>query len=398
MWVWPIGRTDLIDRVNMAVRSWELELQDFIIQGAKAVADEPLGNGAFGKVVRVTIPSRAKCAAKMIHGILFSEGGAAVREKFVSECKLMSRLRHPNIVQFLGICYLSGSEFPAIVMEELDTNLDEVLEQTSLENFPMIFKCSILHDVASGLAFLHSQQILHRDLTATNVLLNAAMEAKLADFGMARIVTICPGSKLTAVPGNLLYMPPEAFSDAEKTEYTGKLDVFSYGILTLFTLTQDYPKNLLPHTFTNPKTGKLVARSELERREQYMQKLYVLIGKDNPLSGLISDCLANIPDSRPTIDDILDVLEVQIQVCGAPMRRSRLEMEQAIKQLQSEIEHFRAVKEREEDLIREYAKKTDRLELDIKDLKERKHEEGLLIEVLIEENKVQMTVLLIPFV
>ena len=104
---------------------------------------------------------------------------AAIRKafnQFVKECHLMSTLRHPNIVQFLGITFFPGSQLPVLVMERLLTSLHDLLEpevdpllSASEKQFlPLSLKCSILENVASGLVYLHerSPPVIHRDLSA----------------------------------------------------------------------------------------------------------------------------------------------------------------------------------------------------------------------------------------
>ena len=108
----------------------------------------------------------------------------------------MSTLRHPNIVQFLGVTFFPGSRLPALVMERLLTSLHDLLDPDTpppgdavppLAFFSMALKCSVLQDVARGLAYLHEQSppIIHRDLLARNVLLNSGMVGKIADLGVA---------------------------------------------------------------------------------------------------------------------------------------------------------------------------------------------------------------------
>ena len=110
----------------------------------------------------------------------------------------MSTLRHPNIVQFLGVAFFPGSRLPALVMERLLTSLHDLLDpeldpppppDAPKRFLPLSLKCSILQNVANGLAFLHerSPPIIHRDLSARNVLLNSEMVAKIVDLGVARI-------------------------------------------------------------------------------------------------------------------------------------------------------------------------------------------------------------------
>ena len=92
-----------------------------------------------------------------------------------------------------------------------------------------------------GLLHLHRESVVHRDLTARNVLLTTSLRAKITDFGNSRIVRLEPGRlarTLTRFPGTLVYMAPEAVS--ERGQYGPSLDVFSFGVLTLFVLTQVY--------------------------------------------------------------------------------------------------------------------------------------------------------------
>ena len=151
----------------------------------------------------------------------------------------MAELRHPHIVQFLGLCFLQGSALPVLVMERLDSSLDELLE--GVPSLPLALKRSVLADVARGLLYLHTRNppVVHRDLSARNVLLTSSLVAKISDLGNARIVNMRPGQlarTLTHLPGTVVYMPPEAFDEGSR--YGPRLDIFSFGHLALFTLTQ----------------------------------------------------------------------------------------------------------------------------------------------------------------
>ena len=180
------------------------------------------------------------CAGKRMHEILFqaeNEGAPEMIQKYQQECQLMSSLRHPNVTQFLGLCFLPGTQLPLLVMELLETSLDDLLE--NMPNIPMSLKRSILEDVAKGLLYLHERNppVIHRDLTSRNVLLTTSLVAKITDMGNSRIIR--PGqviSTLSALPGTQVYMPPEAQDDAHR--YGPSLDIFSFGHLALFTITQ----------------------------------------------------------------------------------------------------------------------------------------------------------------
>ena len=151
----------------------------------------------------------------------------------------MSSLRHPNITQFLGLCFLPGTQLPLLVMERLETSLDELLEH--MPNLPLALKRSVLEDVASGLLYLHNRPspVIHRDLTSKNVLLTSSLVAKITDMGNSRIIDMRPGQMartLTNLLGTLVYMPPEALDD--RSHYGPSLDIFSFGHLALFTIIQ----------------------------------------------------------------------------------------------------------------------------------------------------------------
>ena len=122
----------------------------------------------------------------------------------------MSDLRHPNITLFLGVCFLPSCQLPVLVMEKLDGSLDDLLE--TVPNISLVLKQSILEDIARGLLYLHKHnpQIIHRDLTAKNVLLTSYLVAKITDLGNSRIVDLQPGQlarTLSRLPGTLVYMP-----------------------------------------------------------------------------------------------------------------------------------------------------------------------------------------------
>ena len=178
------------------------------------------------------------CAGKKIHAVLIDAGNCGVETvagKYVQECHIMSSLRHPNIAQFLGVCFSEDSPLPILLIEKLDSSLYDLLE--TVPNIPLALKRSMLEDVAKGLLYLHQHnpQIIHRDLTAKNVLLSTSLVAKVTDFGNSRIVDFQPGQlarTLSQVPGTLSYMSPETFDASSR--YGSSLDIFSFGHLALF--------------------------------------------------------------------------------------------------------------------------------------------------------------------
>ena len=291
----------MVINVEMAEKIIE-NLGQFRLRNVKFLGRE-IGSGSYGRIEEVAIPG-AICAAKTIHGVLVGEPGNAA-EQFVEECRRLATLRHPHIVQFLGVYYHESSGFLALVMEKLVTSLHDILDPPSF--IPFGLKISILHDVARGLSFLHShsQPIIHRDLSAKNVLLNEGMVAKIADLGMARIVPSLQASTMTMAPGATIYMPPEALED--KAKYNIPIDMFSFGVVTLFTLSEIFP---VPKAATYLNKQEItVGRSELERRSEYVEEIEAQLGANHPLIELIKLCLDNVPNRRPTAESAIEYLE-----------------------------------------------------------------------------------------
>ena len=271
-----------------------------------------LGAGAYSSVEQVEIEGAKYAAKKFMVGISMKPD--RFYKKFFSEFHILFRLCHSNVVQYQGICFLPDSKYPALVMEQMQTSLHQYL-LNSHTNLSLITKVSILLDVAKGLAYLHNRKpvVIHCDLTAKNILLSSEGVAKISDFGNSRIVDIDPACtsgflNTNHVPGTLVYMPPEAASGHAK--FNRKLDVFSFGHLALFTVTQVFPCDLLPSTFCDDN-GELRARTEVERRQQYVHLLKQQLCEDHSLTTLIKDCLHNIPNMRPTAENIEHDLLVQ---------------------------------------------------------------------------------------
>ena len=341
---------------NLPIKMYSLfsefpQLKPFVLSNVRPTGVR-IGAGAYGSVGEVAIPPGAICAAKKIHELFLDRSeipAAEIRRatvQFVGECELMSSLRHPNIVQFLGIAFFPNSRLPALVMERLMTSLHDLLDPESPPSpdaptpfFPLSLKYSILHNVACGLAYLHEQTppVAHRDLSARNVLVNSGMVAKIADLGVARILPRMRAATMTKGPGAIIYMPPEAMEDKpeeekdndgegkkSKARYDASIDVFSFGVVSIFTLSQTFPSNLLPTAYK--KGGRLPARSELERRERYMRMIYNQLREKHPLLRMIEGCL-NFPEDRPCISEVLHLLEeARIEVRDGHASMNKLEL------------------------------------------------------------------------
>ena len=192
--------------------------------------DAPLGSGAYGQVCRATL-EELPCTAKLPHVILLNPDRPRNRTLFKQECRFLSEIRHPNIVQYLGVTQ-DG--------ELMVDSLTYFLEQSEESLFYQV-QANIGHDITLAIAFLHLNRIVHCDLSSSNVLLiGASSRAKVTDFGMNTLTELNPRmTGLTKCPGNPAYMSPEALLDSPV--YTEKLDCFQVGVLMLQTMTRKYP-------------------------------------------------------------------------------------------------------------------------------------------------------------
>ena len=245
------------------------------------------------------------CAAKEVHSDLVQ--GQRIVDMFLRECQQCSRLRHPNIVKFLGVYYPAGGaarmRLPVMVMEMMAQNLTTFADKQ--ESIPVHLKFSIINDVALGLYYLHSQipPIIHRDLSPNNILLTEHNVAKIGDLGVAKVVQA--GGKKTTAPGTTDFMPPEALDS--DPEYGPPMDVFSFAGIILHTFTQQWPTPSNPKVFDS-KTRKRVALSEVERRSKYLD---LMTDEGAVLKPLIEECLDEDPTVRPPMVTVCE----KIQVC-----------------------------------------------------------------------------------
>ena len=237
------------------------------------LTDVELGRGAYATVLEAEWNGTA-CAAKRLHDVLLEDktagGPDKLIRKFETECLTWSRLRHPGVVQFLGVYLQRSSRLPVLVMEKMDTSLRAHLEGHRREEFPLRLKGFVLRQVTQALAYLHSENppLVHRDLSPNNVLLNeVSFATKLSDFGMTRAINpSAPNSRKLSIGGTQAFMPPEALHD--NPQYSEKLDVFSFGNVIIFTLTHEWP---IPSSPTKYVGDIFVPLTELQRRERYIE-------------------------------------------------------------------------------------------------------------------------------
>lgn len=264
---------------------------------------EVIGEGAFGFVEKVEIKGKI-CAGKQYRkDCNFSE------EMFIKEFQIMRGLKHDHIVAYYGYHIRSEHGSPVLIMECLETNLHKFILSDRHQNLSIARKVDFLYGVAQGLKYLHGRFVIHRDLTASNVLLDSRAVPKISDFGNSCITGIDLGSELhsqslTKFPGTLNYMAPEA---RLTTKYGPEIDIFSFGHLSLFVGTQKCLFHLLPVVDQDDLAhGRLVVgRTEVQRRQEYFECLYRNLGEGHSLVNLIAKCLSNSPEMRPKVSELV---------------------------------------------------------------------------------------------
>ena len=266
--------------------------------------DQSLGVGSYGKVCRAKC-DELPCAAKLLHDTLFEDndpGAQTITGRFEQECHFLSTVKHPHIVQYLGMARDPESGRPVLLMELMDESLTKFIERAHTP-LPYHTQLNICHDVALALDYLHSNSIVHRDLSSNNVLLIAGSRAKVTDFGMSKLVEANPRmTPLTQCPGMQVYMAPEALNPSPR--YTHKLDCFSFGVMIVQVITRIFPDPGEASEFVdNPHfpTGRvIVCFPEVKRRQKHID----LIEPTHPLLPIALHCLKDRENERPSAREI----------------------------------------------------------------------------------------------
>ena len=272
---------------------------EFAYHNIELYKSESLGSGSYGGVCKAKCDGLL-CAAKIMHPTLFDlrdPGTESYLRKFREECHLLSLARHPNVVQYLATYYDHETRLPVLLMELCDESLTAFLER-SPGPLSYYIQLNICHDITLALVYLHSNGLIHRDLTGNNVLMIAGTRAKITDFGMSKLATVNPRmTALTLCPGNLLYMSPEALDEAKI--YTAKLDIFSFGVIVIQILNRQFPNptnrfRLMYASEFDQEVRVLVP--ETERREAHLK----LIPDTHSLKPLALQCLKKEERQRPS--------------------------------------------------------------------------------------------------
>ncbi|KAG2560317.1 leucine-rich repeat receptor protein kinase MSL1-like [Panicum virgatum] len=294
----------------------KLSLADLAAATGGFSPDNIIGDGSFGFVYRAVLPGGAAVAVKRLSGD--GAAGAGNRE-FRAELEVLGSLSHPNLARLLGYCAAGRDRI--LVYELLERgSLDAWLHGgAGDEALPWPARLRVARGAAAALAFLHHGRrppVLHRDVKSSNVLLGEGFEAKLADFGLARIVRGSPAKShvSTQAAGTAGYVAPEIWAGVGAT---AKADVYSFGVLVIEMVTGHRPswpvkaeigeKEVDMVDWAREKIGAGQASEILDRRMGVGGQ-----GKEmDEAKGLLEiawQCTDSCQKNRPTMEEVVALL------------------------------------------------------------------------------------------
>ncbi|WCJ28335.1 Concanavalin A-like lectin protein kinase family protein [Euphorbia peplus] len=296
------------------VEDWELEYgphrfkyKDLYIATKGFREKEVLGSGGFGKVYKgVLQSSKVDIAVKKVNHE--TKQGMKV---FVAEIVSIGRLRHRNIVSLLGYCRRKGELL--LVYEYMPNgSLDKYLYDQPNVTLNWSQRFRVIKGVASGLVYLHEeweQVVIHRDVKASNVLLDSELNGRLGDFGLARLYDHGTDPQTTHIVGTLGYLAPEHTRSGKATT---KTDVFAFGAFLLEVASGRRPIEnraaaedviLVDWVFSRWAKGEIIEAKDPNLGSDYDVEEVELVLK----LGLL--CSHSEPQSRPSMRQVVQFLE-----------------------------------------------------------------------------------------
>ncbi|KAK7394517.1 hypothetical protein VNO78_15046 [Psophocarpus tetragonolobus] len=260
-----------------------------------------IGEGGYGSVYKAQLPSGRVVALKKLHNLAANE--PAIYRIFKNEVRILTRIRHKNIVKHYGFCLHNRCTF--LVLEYVERGSLYCVLRNDIEAMELDWtkRVNIVKGIAHSLSYLHHDcqpAIVHRDVTTKNVLLNLEMEGCLSDFGIARLLNFGSFNR-TVLAGTYGYIAPElAYSD----RVTQKCDVYSFGVVALEIIMGKHPGDLVSLLSTASSQGILL-KDILDPRListinlQSVQSLALI-------ATLAFACLHSQPRLRPTMRLLCD--------------------------------------------------------------------------------------------
>lgn len=284
-WNKILGSPMFVNKPLLPFEEWNIDFSELTV-GTR------IGIGFFGEVFRGIWNGTDVAIKVFLEQDLTEEN----MEDFCNEISILSRLRHPNVILFLGAC--TTPPHLSMVTEFMEMGslyfLIHLSGQKKRVNWRRRLK--MLRDICRGLMCMHRMKIVHRDLKSANCLVNKHWSVKICDFGLSKIMTDAP-MRDTAAAGTPEWMAPELIRNEP---YTEKCDIFSLGVIMWELCTLERPWHGVP-----PERVVYIVANEGSRLEI----------PEGPLGQLITDCWAE-PKDRPSCAEILTrLLECEYAIC-----------------------------------------------------------------------------------
>ena len=259
--------------------------------------------GSYGAVYSGELDGKPVVVKRIHLALLQAPNNDKLMGDFYRECRILSTVRHANVVRFIGAYWDQEAKEPLLVMEEAKENLKEYLERNK-GHLGVEKQLAICSSMTEGLSFLHTraEPIIHRDLKPQNVLVWEDGAVKIADFGQSKLLDHPQDFMKTTQPGTVAYMPPEALK--KNPRYSSKVDVFSLGVVMLEVGTQSPPSVWLEGIGAVP---------EVERHKDDL----ALLRDTHPLKPLIIWCLQDNHKSRPDVKCTQDQVKLLVRCHAA---------------------------------------------------------------------------------
>ncbi|XP_030475106.1 G-type lectin S-receptor-like serine/threonine-protein kinase SD2-5 [Syzygium oleosum] len=274
--------------------------------------NKKLGEGGFGSVFEGTLIDGTKVAVKRLDGL------RQIKKSFLAEVETIGNIHHVNLVRLIGIC---AEKFHRLLVYEYMSkgSLDEWIFHKSKGSFVLDWKKrrKIIYDIAKGLNYLHEEcrwKIVHMDIKPQNILLDENFNAKVADFGLSKLLDKDQSRAVTTMRGTPGYLAPEWLS----ATITEKVDVYSFGVVVLeivcgrkvFDRSQNEEDMYLPGVFKRKaEEGRLLDMIDNTLEDMQLNRPHVV-----NMMSIAAWCLQGDFSKRPSMSMVIKVLDGVMEI------------------------------------------------------------------------------------
>ncbi|WJX75702.1 non-specific serine/threonine protein kinase [Trifolium repens] len=284
-----------------------------------------IGTGTYGSVYKAQLPSGKIVALKKLHG--YKAEVPSFDESFRNEVRILSEIRHKNIVKLYGFCLHKRIMFLIYQYMEKGSLFSILYDDVEAMEFNWRKRINIVKGVAFALSYLHhdcSPSIVHRDVSSKNILLNSDWQPTVSDFGTARLLQH-DSSNRTIVAGTIGYIAPELAYTMVVSE---KCDIYSFGVVALECLMGRHPGEILS-SLQLASTQSMKLCQILDQRLPFPNNAMVLLGMIR-VAVIAFACLNFNPSSRPTMKCVSQSFLSELTPSTVPL--SEISMQQLMSQ------------------------------------------------------------------